>query len=165
MSTSVFPLQRSYLLLLCIYFHARVKVFSLFLFIFLCWKASCGEEISRHICPVGYEWAWVIIVDVTLEVNTLGGETISPYLSMCPVECFAHGYEVSVSNHRRLYACWVCGLAKRLWCMTLPENMMNCSCKVDWEHSLLVFNRVYALYFDVVMICYLFMRSYMINVL
>ena len=29
--------------------------------------------------------------------------------------------------------------------VTLPEKMMNCSCKVDWEHSLLVFNRVFAL--------------------
>ena len=43
--------------------------------------------------------------------------------------------------------------------MTLPEKMMNCSCKVDWEHSLLVLNRVFALYFDCVMNCYLFMRS------
>ena len=42
-------------------------------------------------------------MDITLEVSTLGGETISPYLSMCPVEIFAHGYEVSVSDHRILY--------------------------------------------------------------
>ena len=39
------------------------------------------------------------------------------------------------------------------------KKMMNCSCKVGSEHSLLVFNRVYALYFDVGMNCYLFMRS------
>ena len=32
--------------------------------------------------------AWVIIVDITLEVNMLGGKIISPYLSMCPVETF-----------------------------------------------------------------------------
>ena len=49
-------------------------------------QASCGGGRSRHIYPVGYEWSWVIIVDITLEVNKLGGETISPYLSMCPVE-------------------------------------------------------------------------------
>ena len=72
---------------------------------------------------------------------------------------FAHGYEMGVSNHRRLYDGWVCGLAKRLRYVTLPEKMMNCSCKVDWEHSLLVFNRVFALYFDYVMNCYLFMGS------
>ena len=48
-------------------------------------------------------------------------------------------------------------LPKRLRYMTLPEKMMNCSCKVDWEHSLLVSNRVYALYFDCVMNCHLFM--------
>ena len=28
---------------------------SLFLFIFLLWQASCGEERSRHICPVEYK--------------------------------------------------------------------------------------------------------------
>ena len=63
-------------LLLC----KESKFFSLFLFIFLLWQASCGEERSRHIYVVGYEWAWVIIVDITPEVNTLGGETKSPYL-------------------------------------------------------------------------------------
>ena len=50
-------------------------------------------------------------------------------------------------------------LPKRLRYVTLPEKMMNCSCKVDWEHSLLVSNRVFALYFDCVMNYYLFMRS------
>ena len=49
--------------------------------------------------------------------------------------------------------------------VTLPEKMLNCSCKVDREHSLLVFNRVYTLYFDVVMNRYLFMKSYMIEVI
>ena len=35
-------------------FMQRVKVFLLFPFIFLLWQASCGEERSRHICPVEY---------------------------------------------------------------------------------------------------------------
>ena len=35
-------------------FMQRVKVFLLFLFVFLLWQASCGEERSRHICPVEY---------------------------------------------------------------------------------------------------------------
>ena len=30
------------------------KFFSIFLFIFPFWQASCGEERSRHICPVEY---------------------------------------------------------------------------------------------------------------
>ena len=47
--------------------------------------------------------------------------------------------------------------------VTLPEKMMNCSCKVVQEHSLLLSNRVYALYFDVVMNCYLIMRTFMIK--
>ena len=81
-----FPLRRAYLLLLCIYFYSRVKVFFPIPFYFLFLQASCGEETSRHIYPVGYEWAWIIIVDITLEVNTLGGN--GPYLSMCLVETF-----------------------------------------------------------------------------
>ena len=35
-------------------FMKESKNFSLFLFIFLFWQASCGEERSRHICPVEY---------------------------------------------------------------------------------------------------------------
>ena len=49
-----FPLRRAYLLLLCIYFYIKSKFFSPFLFIFLLWQASCGEERSRYICPVEY---------------------------------------------------------------------------------------------------------------
>jgi hypothetical protein len=40
----------------------------------LSWQASYGEERSRHIYPAKYEWAWIIIVDLTLEVNLLGGK-------------------------------------------------------------------------------------------
>ena len=35
-------------------FMQESKFLSLFLFIFLLWQASCGEERSRHICPVEY---------------------------------------------------------------------------------------------------------------
>jgi hypothetical protein len=70
-------------------------------------------------------------------------------------------YVVSVSNHRRLKDGWVCGLAKKLLHVTLPENTMNCNCIVDYR-SLLVFKKVYALYFIVAMNCYLLIRSYMI---
>ena len=75
------------------------------------------------------------------------------------LKCVAHVYAVSVSNHRRLYDGWVCGLAQRLRYVTFLEKMMNCSCKVDWEHSFLVSNRVFVLYFDCVMNYYLFTRS------
>ena len=83
-----FPMRRAYLLLLCIYFLARVKVLLSIPFYLLFWQASCGEERSRHIYLVGHGLTWVIIVEITLEVNTLEGETISPYLSMCLVESF-----------------------------------------------------------------------------
>ena len=89
----------------------------------------------------------------------VGGRNYKPISFYVQLKRFAHGYEVSISNHRRLYDGWVCGLAKRLWHVTLPEKMMNCSCKVDWEHSLLVSNRVFALHLNCVMNYYLFMRS------
>ena len=43
-----FPLRRAYLFTFMLSHHP------LFLFIFLFWQASCGEERSRHIYPVGY---------------------------------------------------------------------------------------------------------------
>src|SRR3990170_1342020 len=48
----------------------------LYSFLFSLLQASCGEERSRHIYPAEYGWASVIIVDIALEVNKLGGETI-----------------------------------------------------------------------------------------
>ena len=45
-------------LLLC----KESKFFSLFLFIFLFWQASCGEERSRHICPVEYGWHELLLL-------------------------------------------------------------------------------------------------------
>src|SRR5215216_6079720 len=38
------------------------KFFSLFLFIFILWQASCGEERSRHICPVEYGWHKLLLL-------------------------------------------------------------------------------------------------------
>src|SRR3954471_10470608 len=43
-------------------FMQRVKVFLLFLFIFLLWQASCGEERSRHICPVEYRYHELLLL-------------------------------------------------------------------------------------------------------
>ena len=125
----------------------------------LSWQASCGEERSRHIYPAEYELTWIILVDLTLEVNMLGGK-------YKPLSFFVFGW-----NFLFMDKPWVLAIIKdRMMVeyvdllkgskyMTLPEIMMNCNCKVDWEHSLLVFNEVYAFYFDLVMNCYLFMRD------
>src|SRR6266536_4067329 len=43
-------------------FMQESKFFSLFLFIFLFWQASCGEERSRHIYPVGYGWHELLLL-------------------------------------------------------------------------------------------------------
>ena len=40
--------------ILCIYFYAKSQSFTSIPFYFLFWQASCGEERSRHICPVEY---------------------------------------------------------------------------------------------------------------
>src|SRR6266536_124577 len=44
------------------YFYARVKVFLSIPFILLLWQATCGEERSRHICPVEYEWHELLLL-------------------------------------------------------------------------------------------------------
>ena len=68
---------------LCIYFLCKSQSILPYSFLFSLLQASCGEERSRHIYLVGYEWAWVIIVEITLEVNTLGGnyKPLSFYVS------------------------------------------------------------------------------------
>jgi hypothetical protein len=119
----------------------------------LSWQAPCGEEISRHICPAEYEWAWIITVDLTLEVNMLGGK----YKPL--------SFSVSGWSFLFMGKPWVLAIMKD-WMMVeyvdllkssniwlFLKIMMNCSCKVDWEHSLLVFNKVYASYFNAVMNC------------
>ena len=45
-------------------------------------RKDLGTYVQLNIDGMSY------IVDMTLEVSMLGGETISPYLSMCPVETF-----------------------------------------------------------------------------
>ena len=125
----------------------------------LSWQASCGEERSRHICPVEYEWAWIIIVDLTLEVNMLGGKykPLSFFVSGWNFLFMDKPWVLAIIKDRMMVE--YVDLLKSSKYMTLPEIMMNCNCKVDWEHSLLVFNEVYAFYFDLVMNCYLFMRD------
>ena len=101
---------------------------------YYCWHHPWGEYVGRrNYKPLSfYVSGWNVLIMCTRSVLAI----IEDYMMVEYVD-----------------------LPKRLRHVTLPEKMMNCSCKVDWEHSLLVFNTVYALYFDVVMNCYLFMRS------
>ena len=61
-----------------------------FLFYFILRQAQhVGKNmiyIYIYIYLIGCRGAWVIIVDITLEVKRLWGETISPYLSLCPIK-------------------------------------------------------------------------------
>ena len=81
----------------------RVKVLLSIPFLFLSFgkhhvvRKDLGTYVQLNMSSMSY------FVDITLEVNTLGGKTISPYLSLCLVETFSHVYKVSVSNNRRLY--------------------------------------------------------------
>ena len=43
-------------------FMQESKFFLSFPFIFLLWQASCGEERSRHICPVEYGWLELLLL-------------------------------------------------------------------------------------------------------
>ena len=122
-------------------------------------QASCGEERSRHICPVEYEWAWIIIVDLTLVVNMLGGK-------YKPLSFSVSGWGFLFMGKPWVLAIMKDGMMVEYVNLLKSSNiwlflkiMMNYSCKVDREHSLLVSNEVYASYFNVVMNCYLFMRS------
>ena len=68
-------------------FMQESKFFSLFLFIFSFGKhhevrKDLGTYIKLDMDSMSYYF------DITLEVSMLGGETISPYLSMCLVETF-----------------------------------------------------------------------------
>ena len=74
------------------YFHVFIfmqepKFFSLFLLFFSFGKhhvvrKDLGTYVQLNMGSMSY------LFDITLEVSVLGGETISPYLSMCPVEMF-----------------------------------------------------------------------------
>ena len=132
-------------------FMQRVKVFLLFLFIYsfgkhhvvrkdlgayvqlnidsmsyYCWHHPWGDYVwRRNYKPLSfYVSGWNVLLMCTRWVLAI----IEDYMMVEYVDLF-----------------------KRLWHVTLPEKMMNCSCKVDWEHSLLVSNRVFALYFGCVM--------------
>ena len=70
-------------------------------------------ERSWYIWLIGCGFSWTITVDIALEVKRWEAKTISPYLSLCPIN-HTHKYCVSVSNCERLYDSWVCGLAEKL---------------------------------------------------
>ena len=53
---------------------------------------------------------------------------------------------------------WTCWKAHIL---TLSDVMINCNCLNDWDHSLLVFNKVSDLYFTLWMNCHFSIRNYM----
>ena len=125
----------------------------------LSWQASCGEERSRHIYPAEYEWAWIIIVDLTLKVNMLGSKykPLSFFVSGWSFLCMGKPWVLAIMKGWMMVE--YVDLLKSSYVWLFLKVMMNCSCKIDWEHSLLVSNEVYASYFNVVMNCYLFMRS------
>ena len=74
------------------YPYARFTVIFTFPFYILSFGKHIVLERSWYICiyiyiyPIGCDLSWTIIVDITLKMNTLGGEIISPYLSQCPTK-------------------------------------------------------------------------------
>ena len=51
--------------------YARVMVIFTFPFYFLLWQASCGEERSRHICPVEYRQHELLLLTLDKEDNLM----------------------------------------------------------------------------------------------
>ena len=80
-----FPLLRAYLLLYVL-LYAWVKVMLTFPFFILSFGKLLVFERSWYIYPIRCKLAWIIIVDITLEVKGCGAKTISPYLSLCLIE-------------------------------------------------------------------------------
>ena len=75
-----FPLRRAYLLL-----YARVKVIFTFPFYFILWQAPHVGKILIHIS----NWMFVSMNYYCWHYpwgKTLGGNTISPYISLCPIK-------------------------------------------------------------------------------
>ena len=69
----------------CLIPYARVMVIFTFPFYILYFGKYLVLERSWYIYPIGCKLAWTIIVDITLG-KRLGGNTISPYLPLCPIK-------------------------------------------------------------------------------
>ena len=54
-----------------------------------------------------------------------------------------------------MWTCW------KALILTLSDVMINCNCFNDWDHSLLVLNKVSDSYFALWMNCYFIIRNYM----
>ena len=108
-----FPLQRAYLLLLSPTLHKSHGDLHPSFLNFIFWQAQHVGKILVYMA----NWMWVFMNYYCWHYpwgKTLGGKTISPYLSLCPIKTHTHKYCVSVSNCERLYDSWVCGLAEKL---------------------------------------------------
>ena len=85
-----------------------------FLFDFILWEAQHLGKSMIYI-SIGCGGAWVIIVDITLEVKGCGAKLQAPIFLCVRLKLHNHKYCVSVSNCRRLYDSWACGLAEKLY--------------------------------------------------
>ena len=153
-------MRRAYLLPFSIYFYAKSQSFSLYSFLFFSFgkhhvvRKDLGTYIQFDMGGMSY-YCWHHPWGEY--VGRQNNKPLSFYVSCWNVLLMCMRWVLAIIEDYMMVE--YVDLPKRLRYVTLPEKMMNCSCKVDREHSLLVFNRVYALYFDVVMNCYLFMRS------
>ena len=114
-----FPPWRAYLLFLSYTSCKSHSDLHLSFLHFILWQAQCVGKIQVYIA----NWMWVFMNYYCWHYpwgKTLGGKTISPYLSLCPIKTPYHKYCVSVSNCERLYDSWVCGLAEKLLYWLFP---------------------------------------------
>ena len=49
-------------------------------------SSACWKEHYIYIYLIGCGGAWIIIIDITLEVKGCGGKNYKPYLSLCPIK-------------------------------------------------------------------------------
>ena len=95
---------------LCLLLYARVKVIFTFTFFILSFGKHLVFVRSWYIYPIRCKLAWTIIVNITLEVKHWEATLWAPIFLCVRLKLHNHKYCVSVSNCRRLYDSWVCGV-------------------------------------------------------
>ena len=65
------------------YFYARVSSIPSHSYLLFIWQALCVGERSKHIWPCEYIDHELLLLTIIYMISELGGETLSPYLSLC----------------------------------------------------------------------------------
>ena len=68
------------------YFYARVSSIPSHSYLLFSWQASCVGERSKHIWHSNIFDYELLLLTIIYMISKLGGETLSPYLSLCSMD-------------------------------------------------------------------------------